>query len=469
MHPIRHYGYLLGLFVMGLLVISSCRKKDKVSDDPSMVLEFSTDTVFFDTVFTTVGSVTQRMVVHNRNKYKINVSSILLAGGSQSNYSINVNGIPASTFSDVEIPGEDSIYIFVRVTIDPNNMNLPFVVSDSILFYTNGNAQQVKLVAWGQNAFFYKNACLTGDIFWDSLKAHVVYGPLRIDTGSTMTIMPGTKVYFHNKSSLNISEKSVLLVYGNLEHPVRFAGDRLDHYYRDLPGQWEGIFIEEGSKGNQISYGIIKNGKSGIMVSTGNDPVQPDLKLDNTIIQNMTGDGLAGESSNIISTNCVIVNCGGSAIYVSGGYYDFRQLTIGNYWTSSVRFSSSLYLSNYSYDSLGNKVPHELIRAYFGNAIIYGSDQEEITLSFDSTAGFEYMFDHCLLRTTGSTADPLHYTGCITNQDPRFVDVQNFNFEIDSISPAIDKGIPLGIPFDIKGNARGDPPDLGAFEYIKHR
>jgi len=469
MNPIKTNCYLLWLFVSVLILFSSCRKKDQIDTDPSMMLEFSTDTVFFDTVFATVGSVTQRLVVYNWNKYKINISSILLSGGSSSNYRINVNGISALTFSDIEIPGEDSIYIFVRVTVDPNNINLPFIVSDSVFFTANGNSQQVKLVAWGQNAFFYKNSHLTGDIFWDSLKAHVIYGPLRIDTGSTLTIMPGTKVYFHNKSSLKVSSESYLLVYGTLEHPVRFLGDRLDPYYRDLPGQWEGIFLEKGSKGNQISYGIIKNGEQGIVVSSGDNPGQPDLKLDNTIIQNMTGDGLSMESSEVLSTNCVIDNCGGAAMYISGGDYDFRQLTIGNYWSGSVRSSPSLYLSNYSYDSLGNKIPHALIRAYFGNSIIYGSDQEEITLSGDSSASFSYTFDHCLLRTTNSINDPSHYNVCLSNQDPRFIDCQNYNFEIDSISPAIDKGIPLGVPFDIKGNARGGTPDLGAFEYIKHR
>ena len=61
----------------------SCRKKDKIDSNPSLVLNFSTDTVFFDTVFSTVGSVNQRLLVFNNNNSKIQVSSIQLAGGSQ--------------------------------------------------------------------------------------------------------------------------------------------------------------------------------------------------------------------------------------------------------------------------------------------------------------------------------------------------------------------------------------------------
>jgi len=470
MYRFKTTSFILLLFTSVLIFLSSCQKKDQIDTNPTLKLSFSSDTVFFDTVFTTVGSVTQRLMVYNWNKYKINISSIQLSGGEQSNYRINVNGIPALTLSNIEIPGEDSIYIFVRVTLDPNNKNTPFIVSDSILFNTNGNFQQVKLFAWGQNAFFYKNSHLAGNVFWDSLKAHVIYGSLRIDTGASLTLMPGTKVYFHAKSSLKISYEGSLLAYGTLEHPVRFAGDRLDPYYKDLPGQWDGILLEKGSKGNQVNYGIIKNGIQGIMIYSGTDPSQPDLKMDNTIIQNMTGDGLFAESSSIISTNCVIGNCGGSSLSITGGGdYDFKQLTIGNYWSTSVRTSPSLYISNYTYDSLGTKIPHDLVNAYFGNSIIYGTDQEETILAKIDAALFEFTFDHCLLKTTNNIDDPLHFISCFVNQDPRFIDVQNNNFEIDSISPAIDKGIPMDVPYDIKGNYRGDTPDLGAFEYVKHR
>ncbi|MEI6454743.1 MAG: right-handed parallel beta-helix repeat-containing protein [bacterium] len=458
------------LFLVILFFFPSCRKKDQLNNDPSLILGFSSDTVYFDTVFTTVGSVTQRLLVYNRNKNKVSISSVRLAGGESSNYSININGIPSSYLGNVEIPGEDSIYIFVRVTIDPNNKNTPFVVSDSLLFITNGNFQQVKLVAWGQNAFFYKNEHLTGDLFWDSLKAHVIYGVLNIDSGSTLTMLPGTKIYFHQKSSLSIAEGSRLMVYGASEHPVQFTGDRLDPYYRDLPGQWDGIFLEKGSTANEINYGIIRNGKTGIGIFSGSISGQTDLKLDNTVIQNMTGDGILTESSSLVSTNCIVGNCGGSAVAITGGgSYDFRQLTIGNYWSGSVRTSPSLYLSNFVYDTLGNKIPFPLLKAYFGNSIIYGNSGEELMYDSVSAVSFEYTFDHCLLRTEKDLNDPLRYINCFANEDPRFVNPQLFDYMIDSISPVIDKGIPIGVPFDIRGVDRGSTPDLGAFEYVKHR
>jgi hypothetical protein len=342
------------------------------------------------------------------------------------------------------------------------------IVTDSIEFSTNGNEQDVKLVAWGQDAHFHKSETIEGTNQWDSLKPHVIYGYLRVDTTASLTIMPGCKVYFHKNSYLAVSSEASLKVIGNLEHPVSFLGDRLDPFYRDLPGQWDGIYLERGSRENEINYARIKNGSFGISVDSITLP-GPMLRIDNTIIQNMTGTGLFAYASHVISTNCVIGDCGGAALDLEfGGNYDFRQLTIGNYWGSSVRVVPSLIISNYTYGNLGGKVPNDLIMAYFGNCIIYGNEEEEISIDSTNAALFNFKFDHALLKTkkTGSAAN---YIECIINKDPEFVDYYNYNYAIDSISPAIKKGIPMGVPYDINGIERGPTPDLGDYQYLKTR
>jgi hypothetical protein len=454
-------------FLIVLLSQVSCRKKDRIISDPSLVLSFSTDTVFFDTVFATVGSVTQRLTVYNPNNAGISISLIYLGGGSNSPFRINVDGIASSALSDIEIPENDSIFIFVKVTVNPNSQNTPFIVSDSIVFITNGNTQKVKLVALGQNAFFHISENLNGIITWDSLKAHVVYGFCRIDTGAGLIILPGTKIYFHRGSYLAVSSQATLTVAGSLQHWVQLLGDRLDPYYRDLPGQWEGIYLEQGSRDHEINYALIANATYGLVVDSLGQTPQPMLKMNNSVIRNMTGDGLFAYNSSIISENCVIVDCGGSCIDIlHGGNYDFRQLTLGNFWSSSVRFGTALYLSNFTIDTLGNKHPNPLDNAYFGNVIIYGSLDEEIQLDSVGGAAFNYLFDHALLKTKRNITNPNRYIDCMQNEDPLFVDVQNHDYQIDSLSPAIGKGIPLGVTLDILGRYRGVTPALGAYEFV---
>jgi hypothetical protein len=449
----------------------SCRKSEKVDTDPSLRLDFSTDTIFFDTVFTTIGSVTQRLMVYNNNDHKLVISSIALAGGGNSCFRINIDGTPSLSISNVGIDGHDSLFIFIRVTVDPTGQGTPFIIADSIVFTVNGNLQDVKLVAWGQNAIFHKQEELAGNAVWDSLKPHVIYGYLRVDTSSTLTILPGSKIYFHMGSYLALSHLSSLKILGNLAHPVRFQGDRLDPYYRDLPGQWDGILLESGSRDHEINYAVVKNGTRGIGIDSATVAGTPMLKIDNTIIQNMTYDGIFAYASSILSTNCVIGNCGGSALDLTfGGSYDFRQLTIGNYWGSSVRVSPSLYLSNFTYDNLGNRRMNALSNAYFGNCIIAGNQDEEILPDKDDAAQFQFAFDHCLLTTQINTGqDPQHYISCLVNEDPLFLDVQDFDYRIDSLSPVIDKGIQVGVLYDILGVERGSTPDLGAYQWVPSR
>ena len=141
------------IFILGVILsFASCRKPVNFSDDKSLKVSFSLDTITFDTVFTTLGSSTRHLMVYNNNDENLKISSIRLQNGNQSQFAINVDGEAGYDFSDIEIYAKDSIYIFIRVTINPNDQNTPFFVEEKLLFETNGNEQEVSLTAFGQNA-----------------------------------------------------------------------------------------------------------------------------------------------------------------------------------------------------------------------------------------------------------------------------------------------------------------------------
>ena len=271
--------------IIAFLYLSSCKKDDIIDTDPSVKLGFSTDTVIFDTVFTTLGSVTQHLKVYNPSGNTIRISSIRLAGGSQSPYRLNIDGEASFAVKDVELAGNDSLFIFVRVTIDPTDENNPFVVTDSILFETNGNIQDVDLAAWGQNAnYILADTQVPGfpkykiiahefeDITWTADKPYVIYGFAVVDSNGTLRINAGARIYFHDKSGLWIYKGGTIKVNGTFEEPVTFQGDRLEGFYKDLPGQWDRIWINEGSFNNEINYAVIRNGFIGICDFSGDFP-----------------------------------------------------------------------------------------------------------------------------------------------------------------------------------------------------
>jgi hypothetical protein len=469
------------IFMVFIFSVFSC-KKDKLLSDPSAKLEFSSDTLLFDTVFTTVGSTTYQLIVHNNNSGKLNISKIRLAGGTTSAFRINIDGVATTEADDVEIEANDSLYIFVKVTVDPNNSNSPLVITDSIMFETNGNLQQVQLVAWGQDAYYHVpkypeehpfyslSSIINYDTAWSNDKPHVVYGYLIVDSAYTLTIPEGTRIYMHNNAILWVYRDGSLKVEGSLGNPVVFQGDRLEPYYKDVPGQWGRIWIMRGSK-NTIDNAIIKNGIVGIHVDTLPDNCnEPALKISNTIIENMSAAGMLLQGSWVDAENCVIANCGQYGVILNiGGKYDFRHCTICNYWTYNTRQTPSLVLNNWYEDVYGNTQLRDLTKAYFGNCIIYGSLSEELLLDSVSGALFKYNFDHCLLKTEVSTSDANHFSNCLVNSEPAFNNISSNDYSLTSSSAVIDKGLPgiaLDIPFDIlRHNRTNDAaPDLGAYE-----
>lgn len=91
-----------------LFLCSSCKKEQL---NTSSGISFSTDTLTFDTLFSTLGSTTRFFTIRNTLKQPIKISNIRLAGGTASAYRINVDGDSGVAFKDIEIPAKDSLYV----------------------------------------------------------------------------------------------------------------------------------------------------------------------------------------------------------------------------------------------------------------------------------------------------------------------------------------------------------------------
>ncbi|MCD4709405.1 MAG: hypothetical protein K8R52_01035 [Bacteroidales bacterium] len=70
----------------------SCQRERNFIEDRDARLEFTIDTLFFDTVFTTIGTVTEAFTVKNPHNQFIRIDDIRLAGGAFSVFRINVDG-----------------------------------------------------------------------------------------------------------------------------------------------------------------------------------------------------------------------------------------------------------------------------------------------------------------------------------------------------------------------------------------
>ena len=476
------------LLILITAIFFAC-KKNIMENNQSANLHFSSDTITFDTIFASIGSITKTLTVYNRNNFDVN-SNIALLGNSAANFRMNIDGIPGNIQNNIEIPSNDSIFIFLEVTIDPSSSNIPYILSDSLVFKTGNRKQDVDIVAWGQDAYFH-TANTYGDIIngndttrfyyhlldcsqpWKNDKPHVIYGYAVVDPGKTLTINEGCNVYLHNNSGILVGNPFLeasggsIKVNGTLGNEVTFQGDRLDPWYKDIPGQWDRIWLMPGSIDNEINYAIIRNANIGIHADTvGNS--NPTVRITNTIIENMSAIGILGQGANISATNTVVSKCGQYAVACNiGGTYNFTHCTFANFWDYSRRSTPSILLNNYYEGADGNIYVRNLEEANFTNCIVDGALSTEVSFPEDEIGIFNYSFDHCLIKLDPTIdTDNSHYTNVIINQSPEFIgDIQG-DFHLTEESPAISAGESTSILYDIEGQIR-DNPDLGAYEFIE--
>ncbi|HSV89287.1 MAG TPA: hypothetical protein VLH61_11655 [Bacteroidales bacterium] len=482
MNLVRFIQVLIPFFLFAGLFMS-CRD-DNIDTDPSLRLSFSTDSLLFDTVFTTLGSSTRSFMVYNDHHRRIRIESVRLGAGSGSFFRMNVDGRSGTYIRDIEIGPNDSIFVFVEVTIDPVNQDLPLIIADSILFSLNQNIQEVVLTAWGQDAIFIRPNFFDPELqigyhlieestTWTARKPYVIFGLAVMAANRTLTIEAGTKIHFHNNASLVFLGGSTLRVQGTMEQPVIFQGNRLENFFRDVPGQWGRIWLTATSKDHVIDHAIIKNGTVGIHVDSIGSVNAPTLIIRNTVIKNKSLAGLIAQGSHVLGENLLIANCGQRTLHLAlGGRYEFRHSTFANYFNlhgSPVRRTPSVFINNYYRDLQGVIHPRDFEHLYFGNSIIYGVLQEE--LQFDLLPGSitPFVFDHSLLRTQIPSTDS-RFVSCIFNLSPQFHDVTEQDYRLNANSPAIRAGKPelaVEVPFDLLGRARTIPPDIGAFQFYE--
>ena len=434
-------------------------------------LRFSDDTLYFDTVFSSIGSVTKELRIRNPGNRTLMIDHIFLAGGSSSQFRLNIDGEPVNEKFNISLEAGDSIFIFVDVLIDPGNSSSPVSVDDSIIFSIRENYQKVRLHAWGQDIILIKSMEI-GSETWHKGKPYVIYEKATIDTLETLTIEEGTRIFFHRNASLIVAGS--INVRGSDISPVLFATDRIEKMYDDVPGQWKGILILNSSKGNNINHAVIRNAIYGIQLGEpypGSDT--PVLKLFSSFILHSSVSGLSAIKGNVNAANCVISHCGNYCIYVAGGgEYNITNCTISNFWDYGPRLTPAIYITEKT--SVPQVIASQL-NLNINNSVVFGDNNSELNIvPLNSVLAGNYYFDHCLIKLDTLKAafwNQYRFPGTIINKDPIFIDPLNWDLRPDTLSPLIRSGNPsysLVYPYDIRGVTRplAGNPDIGAYERI---
>jgi hypothetical protein len=494
--------------LISILALSGCFSgcndlNDDYSTNPDLRLSFSTDTLAFDTVFTTIASATLPFMVYNTNKEPLNIETIRLANAEKTNFRINVDGRSGKTFSDIRILGKDSMYIFIEVTVDPTGSDEPLLIEDKVEFTTNGVKQTVLLQAYGQDAHLIKGGFVFDkDTSLPAKRPYLIYDSITIAENVTVSIEKGASFYMHDKAKWIVY--GTIAITGALEEPVTFRGDRLDNILTDTPydrisGLWDGLYFKAESFGNVMDYVIVKNSVEGI-VCEESTPERPKLTITNAQITNASGNIFRAVNCHIEASNTEFSNARRELVSLRGGEYHFVHCTLVNqYKLGSARGGQpTLTLANYIISNPDKEATTKNIalkKATFDNCIIDGSYPEgteelkgEIFIDKKEDE-LNFLFNHCAVKTVKTahanftsvqfiTKDYFPHYKSIGDEDNHYF--YDFRPEInkdkdnkpEKVQPVIgraDRSVAAKYPFDRFGVNRltsEDGPDIGACEYV---
>jgi hypothetical protein len=408
---IRLFSRLTAILILSsVLIFSACNlENERLNLNPTKELTFSADTIFFDTVFSELKTVTLRLRVYNPNDNAIRIRSVYVNGvnGAQP-FSFSMKGRTGpQKLENIEMEGQDSTYLLMSARIDGRNQDNPFIIKDSLVFEVEGRneKQDIKILAYGQDALYLRNRIIACDTVWKEDRPIILLDTVSVKKGCKLSIEPGTRIYGYNAAFLIV--RGILDAKGSLEKPVTFQGTRREKYYGDIPGQWGGILIMDGGSGF-MDHVRLKNSYRGIQV--GEVGIKNDgtpnagLRLTNSYIQNVVDYGILGVKGIVAAINNQFADCGESGFAgVQGGIYQLWHNTFGFSGNNPFRRDGKFQLafSDNFPDGRTQTLYGGQLRVKAVNNLIHGTEDDEVAFGEKKVPDFDFdtTFQHNIMRT----------------------------------------------------------------------
>ena len=475
-HILTYIAILLGV------TFTACTDDESFTKSTSCMLTFSADTISLDTVFARVPSITKTFWVYNNSGDGLRCSSIRLANGNQTGFRVNVNGVYLGAsqgylINDEEIRKGDSIRVFVEATTPTMNQKEPTLVTDDLIFtLESGLQQKVNLRIWGWDADLIDTLKVTRDTTLTLTRPMIINRCIDINEGKTLTIAPGTTLYFHANAGIDVHGR--LLCNGDASNNIVLRGDRLDRMFDYLPydnisGQWRGIRFYGESFGSKISFTDLHSASDAI-VCDSSDVSRQKVGISSTSIVNSQGYGIFSNQCNISVENTLVANAYNDCVAVIGGMAHINNCTLAQYYGFTSNRGDALYFAN-----INGKYKYPLDSLLVQNTIVTGFADDVIKVQKNDTAAFKYHFDNCLLRTP-NPYDTINLRHVIFEdvEDTTAAGIKNFqlvetsllryDFHLTEKSLAIDAADTLtALPSDRDALPRDERPDIGCYEFVK--
>ena len=508
----RKWLRIIGV-LLAIALTKACDYNLSFSPAQTQDIRFSSDTVYLDTVFTSIGSSTYNLRIYNLADHNIKIGSIRLGQASDSQFRLNVDGMHGQDFNDVEILANDSIYVFIETTVnikdyaanapeflyndqllvDEQTVELITLVKDAIFLYPKREDGFKEMIPLGTdeegNAFGIEGFYLEdNELIFTNERPYVIYGYAGVPSEKTVRFEAGARIHFHDNSGLIAAESSSVHVLGEQsadaemqEGEVIFEGDRLEPFFENIPGQWGAIWLTAGSTNHIFRHATIKNASVGILMDYNDETENPTLVLEQTQIHNSSAVGLWAKTGHVRAVNSIFGNAGNASFFGNiGGSYEFTHCTFANYWNRSFRSTPAVILNDYVPISETEDFVMPLEKAVFANCIIDGNQTVEFGVEQKGDQELSFSLDHTALRFSPADEtifeNPYYdfnssslYPKLVLNKKTAFHQPTINDFRISQESEVIGLGKnthAASVPVDLNGVDRTNLADLGALQHM---
>ena len=508
----RKWLRIIGV-LLAIALTKACDYDLSFSPAQTQDIRFSSDTVYLDTIFTSIGSSTYNLRIYNLADHNIKIGSIRLGQANDSQFRLNVDGMHGQDFNDVEILANDSIYVFIETTVDikdyaanapeflyndqllvdEQTVELITLVKDAIFLYPKREDGFKEMIPLGTdeegNAFGIEGFYLEdNELIFTNERPYVIYGYAGVPSEKTVRFEAGARIHFHDNSGLIAAESSSVHVLGEQsadaemqEGEVIFEGDRLEPFFENIPGQWGAIWLTAGSTNHIFRHATIKNASVGILMDYNDETENPTLVLEQTQIHNSSAVGLWAKTGHVRAVNSIFGNAGNASFFGNiGGSYEFTHCTFANYWNRSFRSTPAVIFNDYVPISETEDFVMPIEKAVFANCIIDGNQTVEFGVEQKGDQELSFSLDHTALRFSPADEtiyeNPYYdfssstlYPKLILNKQTAFHQPSTNDFRISQESEVIGLGKSThaaSVPVDLNGVDRTNLPDLGAFQHL---
>lgn len=415
----KHIPLMATLVALCAIFLASCWGEEDFSVSSHHRLQFSRDTLSFDTVIAGIPTNTYTFSIYNRTKQGIRIESATLEKGRNSYFRVNLDGtfVREGGEGDWEIAAGDSLRGFVELTAPTTGLDTPQPLEDQLqIRLASGISQHITLTASGQDVLLLTTKVLNRDTLLSAQRPYLITDSLVVSAGTTLQLAAGTRLFFHAGTSLIVH--GTLKAQGTVDHPVIFRGARLGEMfsgqpYDRIPNQWGGVVMTRQSVDNVLNFCDIHSGAFGIRCdSTGID--RRKLLLENSIIHNVGGHGLYAKDCYTEVGNTQISNSAGDCVHLVGGQHNFTHCTLAQFYPFIGTRGVALRFSNTE-----NQQRHPLHGANFINTLITGSNSDDLMgeqSTRSTTDVFNYEFRNCLINTPFLKDNP-HFISCLFEED----------------------------------------------------